>query len=170
MAHPAQRQFFERVKAKFPQSFTGVKVIDCGSLDVNGSLKSMFHDSSYLGVDIVRGQNVDLVRLVKDLSFNESFDTVVSGEMLEHSEFYQEDFRKMYQMLKHGGLLAISAAGKGRPEHGTRRTGDLWGTNPDYYKNIEKEDVERVFDLPNEFTEYEILEENNDFYFWGIKK
>lgn len=39
MAHPAQRQFFERIKKEFPDYFVNSKVIDFGSLDINGSSK-----------------------------------------------------------------------------------------------------------------------------------
>jgi SAM-dependent methyltransferase len=169
MAHPAQRNFFKEIRKRFPEHFYQVRVIDCGSLNVNGSLKDLFEDSFYFGVDIVPGLNVDIVCPVKDLDYKEVFDTVVSAEMLEHSETYKEDLEKMVKMLRPGGLLVISAAGKGRAEHGTRRTGDSWGTSPDYYKNIEHIDFENII---KDLKDFEITynPEAKDIYFWGIKK
>jgi SAM-dependent methyltransferase len=171
MAHKEQNEFFQEVKKKFPKSFENVKVIDCGSLDVNGSLADLFWESAYIGVDIVEGKNVDMVQPVHTLKFENYFDTVISAEMLEHDEHWKESLLKMHKMAKPGGLVAISCAGKGRAEHGTTRTGkgDIWGTSPDYYRNVTEEDILDVYD--GLFEEYECRYEPNhkDTYFWGIK-
>ena len=37
MSHKEQQDFFESVKNKFPQHFTDVRVLDIGSLDINGN-------------------------------------------------------------------------------------------------------------------------------------
>lgn len=179
MAHKAQQQFFENVKGLYPEHFEG-EALDCGSLDVNGSLAGMFHGSKYTGIDIAPGKNVHVVASVEkyfsDNFTNDDpvlnmplFDTIVSGEMLEHDEFWKEDFQRMIDMLKPGGLLAMSCAGKDRPEHGTTRTGNVWGTSNDYYRNIEKSDLEPFFD---QFSEYDCMENrvDKDTYFYGIKK
>lgn len=172
MSHPEQKQFFERVREKYPRQFTGVKSIDCGSLDVNGSLRMLFNDSWYRGVDIVPGKNVNIVSAIKDLDIDD-IDTVVSGEMLEHDETWAESLQKMYDITKSGGLIAISCAGKGRKEHGTARTtGErkLWGTSPNYYRNLTEEDFRTVY-KDNMFTEmyFEYNPVSCDQYFYGIK-
>lgn len=171
MAHQAQRDFFLSVKDKHPEHFHNVSVIDCGSLDVNGSLKDLFIDSQYTGVDIVGGKNVDIVSAIKDLP-DTQYDTVISGEMLEHDESWAASLKKMYDMCKPGGLIAISAAGRGRREHGTRRTtgSSIWGTSPDYYMNIEEEHVRSVY-KPEMFKELHISynEQAHDIYCYGIK-
>lgn len=173
MAHPAQKQFFESVKTKHPKYFDNVNVIDCGSLDVNGTLKDLFTNSDYTGVDIVAGKNVDIVSHIKDLP-DKKYDVVISGEMLEHDETWADSLKKMFDMCKKGGLIAISAAGKGRPEHGTTRsTGKnaIWGTSADYYMNIEEEHIRSVF-KEDMFTESEVTynERAKDIYFYGVKK
>lgn len=172
MAHPAQKAFFESVKEKYPEAFKGVRVLDCGSLNVNGKLKDLFEDSSYVGIDIVPGDNVDMVKSVAQFKadmFGAKYDTIISGEMLEHDENWKQDIQNMIDMLRPGGLLAVSCAGKGRPEHGTRRTGNEWGTNPDYYRNVTREDVKPFMD---QFNDWKIIENENDqdTYFYGIKK
>ena len=40
MAHPEQRDFIFRVKEKYLEFFKGKKVLDIGSLDINGSEKN----------------------------------------------------------------------------------------------------------------------------------
>jgi SAM-dependent methyltransferase len=169
MAHKAQREFFERVKAKFPEFFTGKKVLDCGSLDINGNLKDLFIGGEYCGVDIHEGPNVDIVSKVHDLPFDNELDVIVSAEMLEHDEHWKESLQHMYKMLKPGGLLIISAAGKGRPEHGTK--GLNWGTSPDYYGNITEKHFFEALDLPKQFKDrfMEYNEADKDFYFYGFK-
>lgn len=173
MSHPAQKEFFRKVKKLHPDSFHKVKVIDCGSLDVNGSIKDIFTESEYIGVDIVGGKNVDVVSHIKDLAFEDgSFDTVVSGEMLEHDGTWKESLQKMYDLCKPGGLIAITCAGEGRREHGTRRTnGKVWGTDPDYYMNLTEEHFREVY-KDDMFTEahHEYNPVAYDQYFYGIKK
>lgn len=172
MSHPEQRDFFVSVKKQYPASFKNVKVIDCGSLDVNGSLKDLFEDSDYTGVDIVQGgRNVDIVSKTHELPFHEEFDTVLSGEMLEHDEYWELSLKKMFDMVKPGGILALSAATDGRPEHGTTRTGAHWGTSHDYYMNINAGHIRSVL-KPEWFAHYEISvhKGHSDIFFLGVKK
>lgn len=180
MAHPDQRQFFESVKATHPQAFQGVVALDCGSLDVNGSLKDLFDaESSYVGVDIRPGAGVDVRAFIHELPWPEgAFDTIVSAEMLEHDEYWNLSLIKMYQLLRVGGLLALSMATTGRAEHGTRRYPDtgtcgdgIWGTSQTYYRNLTLEDLEGVFVVDRQFSMWcaETNQRHCDLYFWGIK-
>ena len=61
MAHTNQILYCESVKTKYPQFFKNVKVLDIGSLDINGSNRYLFEDCDYLGIDVGEGRNVDLV-------------------------------------------------------------------------------------------------------------
>ena len=61
MAHEAQRLFFKNIKDDLPEYFDRVNVVYFGSKDYNGSLKSLFTNSEYIGVDISPGRNVDVV-------------------------------------------------------------------------------------------------------------
>lgn len=172
MAHLQQQQFFDRVKESYPEHFKGISVVDFGSLDINGSLKDMFVDCHYTGVDIRPGKNVDVVCMAHRF-VGEPVDTVVSGEMLEHDEHWLESLLNMYALLKDGGLMAISAAGEGRPEHGTNRTLDpLWGTSPSYYRNM-TEEMFQIFksQLSKPFRESstEVRPDVFDIYFYGVK-
>jgi SAM-dependent methyltransferase len=171
MSHLAQQEFFRKVKKEYPEHFHKVRVLDCGSLDVNGTIKDYFTESEYTGVDIAQGRNVDMVSHIKDLTFEDgSFDTVVSGEMLEHDETWRESLQRMYDLTRHGGLIAITCAGEGRKEHGTRRTGAIWGTSDDYYMNLTEDNFREVF-KDEMFTsfQHEYNATAKDQYFYGVK-
>lgn len=40
----------------------GSRVLDCGSLDVNGAFRDSFSEHEYMGSDISPGRNVDVVQ------------------------------------------------------------------------------------------------------------
>ena len=179
VAHRSQQEFCERVKARFPAYFTGTTVLDCGSLDVNGSNRPLFSGGKYTGVDLGPGRNVDMVSAIHDLTFADgAFDVIVSTECFEHDPHYVFSLRNMVRMLRPGGLLFFSCATTGRPEHGTRRAHA--GSSPltarlpgwqDYYRNLTEEDVRAAIDLAA-FASYEFTanDTDKDLYFWGVKQ
>jgi hypothetical protein len=61
MSHKEQLQFFENVKSAFPDFFAGKKVFEVGSVNINGSIRSFFENSEYLGIDVAPGPGVDVV-------------------------------------------------------------------------------------------------------------
>lgn len=150
MAHNAQAVFFKQVKKTFPEYFKWSVVLEVGSLDINGSVRPLFEDCIFLGVDVGHGPGVDMVCFGENLQFrDESFDTVVSSECFEHAEGWADIFANMKRMTKPNGLIVFTCAGKGRPEHGTSRS-DV-GSSPltvghgiEYYGNLMIEDFEKV--------------------------
>ena len=90
------------------------KVLDVGSCDVNGSYRQFFEGQRfiYTGLDMVKGPNVDIVpryayRWAEIAS--DSFDIVISGQALEHVEFFWITVAEMVRVLRKGGLLCIIA-------------------------------------------------------------
>ncbi len=181
MAHPQQQAFCESVKARFPQYFTGAMALDIGSLDINGNNHTLFDGTTlYLGVDVAVGRNVDVITPAHQLLLPDAtFDTVVSTECLEHDRHWVESLRNAARMLRPGGLMVITCATTGRPEHGTRRTtphdapllmaiDDEWA---DYYRNLDEADIRAALDVPGLFQliEFSIGEETHDLYFFAIK-
>ena len=69
-----------------------LRLLDVGSLDVNGSYRDLFDTEfwSYDGLDMERGKNVDFVP-TDPYDWNEiknnTYDLVISGQALEHIEF-----------------------------------------------------------------------------------
>lgn len=98
-----------------------IKVLDVGSYDVNGSYKSLFDPLRFLytGLDMVPGPNVDLVPEApyrwRELG-EDSFDVVISGQALEHIEFFWLVVAEMVRVTREGGLLCIVVP-RGFDEH-----------------------------------------------------
>ena len=179
MAHFQQQLFIQETKQLFPRYFNNVKVLECGSMNINGSVRSFFSNCSYLGIDNHPGPDVDLVIPLHDINNCDSkelmynFDTVISCEMLEHDFYWDLSFKKMYSILKPNGLLIITCGGYNRKIHGV---GD-YGSDPlkNHYKNITASDLTKTFDLEFLFQDFRIHyngggDLKGDLYFWGIKR
>lgn len=108
--HPANRIFWYRCQMRYPHYFAGHKrIIEFGSLNINGSLREHFDVSEYVGVDWRPGPCVDIVSLAHEVNFApESFDVVVSASMLEHDPYWEKSLAKMVEVMKPGGLMAVS--------------------------------------------------------------
>ena len=145
--------FFERIKETFAGLFTGVKVLEAGSLDVNGSPRKYFsEDCEYIGVDAKNGRGVDWWGIFHEYSEKPAgyFDVCLTTEMLEHDPYWRISLLHMVEMIREGGSLIISCAGPGRGPHGIKywvnpKTGNVapeyhpWGPELDYYWNIKPE-------------------------------
>lgn len=175
MAHKQQLDFVEALKGTFPDSFKNQKVLEVGSLNINGTVRIFFEDCDYLGIDVGPGPGVDLVCKGEDLDHpDNTYDTVVSTECFEHTPAWLEIFKNMTRMAKSGGLVFFTCASTSRPEHGTRRTTpqDAPLLNWDYYRNITEEDFTSALDFDSMFSVYKFFynSESYDLYFFGIKK
>lgn len=110
------------------QATKKLEVLDVGSYDVNGCYKELFNPSqfNYVGLDMEKGPNVDLVPLSpykwKELK-NDSFDVVISGQAMEHIEFFWVTVSEIVRVTKEGGLICIIAP-NGFGEH--RYPVDCW--------------------------------------------
>ncbi|MDD4478561.1 MAG: class I SAM-dependent methyltransferase [Mesotoga sp.] len=125
--------------AAFAESLpSSQRVLDVGSMDVNGSYKPLFQDHDYQGLDIAPGPNVDIVAPdpydwpIED----NSFDVVISGQCLEHVEYPWRTVEEIARVLKPGGMCCIIAPSNG-PEH--RYPIDCYRYMPDGMKAMAKD-------------------------------
>lgn len=181
MSHKSQQDFCNSVKRNFPEYFgskEAIMVLDAGSMDINGNNRYLFENYGYVGVDVAEGPNVDVVMPLHDYESFIIFDFVISTEMLEHDMYWQDSLIRMVEFCRSGGMILITCASTGRPEHGTKRTGsegDSPGSNMlfgDYYRNLTEGDIRSVINCEETFERF-YFEYNpfaNDLYFWGIKK
>lgn len=173
MAHKQQKDYCNTVKEKHKDHFHNKRVLEVGSLNVNGSFRELFTDCDYTGIDIVAGKDVDIVCKGHEFESAQKFGVVCSGECFEHDEYWPKTLDKMYDLLEKGGLFFFTCASDGRAEHGTKRTGgSIWGTNPNYYQNINEAMVRTVWNPEEMFDDFEFIynPESKDLYFKGIKK
>lgn len=114
----------------------GATVIDVGSQDVSGfgiTYRGLFPDSKYIGADIVKGRNVDI--LIDSLEWNElkDVDAVISGQTLEHVSDVPKLMDSIFKILKPGGLICIIAPSAGPPHY-----------YPEWFTNFSTETMERI--------------------------
>jgi SAM-dependent methyltransferase len=178
VAHPQQQQFVSNLKLKLPDSFDGKKVLEVGSLDINGSVRDFFTDCDYVGIDLSEGPGVDYVAQGQDFGAPDNYyDTVCSLECFEHNPYWFETFANMARMCKPGGLIFFTCATTGRPEHGTSRTSPAdspftvdagW----DYYQNLTEADFRNrvYFDAFFKFHYFSTNVDSRDLYFYGKLK
>lgn len=176
MAHKEQQEFIEIIQSKFPGFFSGKRVLEIGSLDINGSVRKLFNGCEYIGVDVAAGPGVDVVCQGQDYDApDDSFDVVISCEVMEHNPFWAETVKNMIRLCKPGGLVVMTCATLGRREHGTERTSTVdspltVGLGWSYYKNLTEKDFleKRAMDglrhiFVRNWSEY-------DLYMVGIKE
>jgi len=131
------------------------RVLDVGSLDVNGSLRPLFPD--YFGVDMRAGKNVDIVANSHLLPFkNKSFDLVVCVETLEHDDQPFKTMSEIYRVLKDGGWCIITAPYITFPKH--CYPSDYWRFTAEAFKVLLKK-----------FKNVEAFEDENETYGIGQK-
>jgi len=178
MAHQQQFDYIQTLKLKYPTQFFNKKVLEVGSLNINGSIRMFFTECDYLGIDVGAGPGVDLVCEGQNLDHpNETYDTVGSCECFQHNPHWVETFNNMHRMTKPKGLIFMTCATTGRPEHGTTRTSPqdsplTTGIGWEYYKNLTVEDFSQNINLDDMFLayEFEIGAPHQDLYFYGIKR
>lgn len=175
MAHKEQQYFLNSLRTLFPEHFSNVRVLDVGSLNINGSIRQHFDGSEILGIDVGEGPGVDLVCAGQDLDHPDGhYDTVCSCECFEHNPYWVETFRNMIRMTRSGGLVIMTCATDGRAEHGTKRSKpeDAPLIEWDYYRNLNEQDFRHEFDLDQLFTEYAFMVEPlvHDLYFYGFRR
>ena len=124
------KSFFQTYAEFFP-SDKSTKVLEIGSQDVNGSLRSVAPDAfDYIGVDFQAAKGVDVV-LTDPYSLpfaSESVDIVLSSSCFEHSEMFWLVFLEVMRVLKPRGLFYLNAPSAGSFH---RYPVDCWRFYPD---------------------------------------
>ena len=135
--HTSSLEHINRLVGKYLSGREGLRVLDIGSLDVNGTYKRFFahSKSTYLGLDLAAGPNVDVVltstyRLPVP-SFSQ--DVIVCGQVFEHAQFFWLTWLEMVRVLRPGGLIFLVAPSRG-PEH--RYPQDCWRFYPDGFQAL----------------------------------
>lgn len=120
------------------------QVLELGSRTVSGPwpfsgpVRPLFPGAEYLGVDVVAGENVDVVgdaATWRPEPFRR-FDTVVCTETLEHAPNAEDICRNAWELLEPGGVFILTAAGVGRAPHSAVDGGPL--QEGEFYRNVSR--------------------------------
>jgi len=153
-----------------------LRILDVGSMDINGSYRGLFSDPPwfYQGADTGPGKNVDIV-LPDPYSWrgisSGSVDVVISGQVFEHVEYFWMTILEMERVLKPGGWICLVAP-SGGPAH--RYPVDCWRFLPDGFTALARfaglETVE-IYLTSEKIGKYEDSSRMwNDSVFIGKKK
>lgn len=153
------------------------RVLEIGSYDVNGSVRSNFKNASnYVGVDLIPGPSVDVVNKGHLYKSETKFDIVLSVESFEHNSDWIKTFENMIELADDNGIVIFTCATKGRLEHGTYRTDPYSSPGTaskenSYYKNLTATDFMNSFPLKSAFVCYDFFVNDltKDLYFYGLK-
>lgn len=136
----------------------GKRVIEVGSADITGSLRSiieLMRPSSYIGVDLEKARGVDIVCRAEDLLKRfkkESFDLVIATELLEHVKDWKKVISNFKNLCNSGGTILITTRSFGYPYHSCPY--DFW--------RYESEDMENIF------ADCQVLILEKDYQFPGV--
>ena len=151
MSHPEQTKFVELVRDLNAERLSQARILEVGSFDVYGTFRSMFDSAEeYIGIDLSDGPGVDRVLSAHEMvvggefageSAGGNFDVVISCEALEHDPDWRLTVTNSLTLLRSPGMLVVTCASTGRPEHGTTRTNpeESPGTQSlgwDHYANV----------------------------------
>ncbi len=157
--------FFDVYSESIRNTTQTVKVVEIGSLDVNGSIRDHApKDFEYIGVDFSSGKGVDVI--LDDpykLPFqNESVDIVVTSSCFEHSELFWVLFIEILRIIKPTGLFYLNAPSNGEFH---RWPVDCWRFYPDSGLALQKwanlNSIDSV--LLESYTSKQLNDQWNDF-------
>jgi SAM-dependent methyltransferase len=138
--HISVFEFF--VDSTEADEFNSKRVLEIGSKYVNGSVRTFIEKSyspeKYTGADIESGKCVDVILSAEKIAVHfgsESFDVVVTTEMLEHVMDWRAAIENMKVVTKCGGYIYVTTRSKGFAYHGYPY--DFW--------RYEIEDIEMMF-------------------------
>lgn len=141
-------------------------VLEFGSLDINGSVRSILGPRStrYVGIDPAYGKGVDIVADAAVFRDIEQFDVVVCCEVFEHTPKWPQIVSNAHRNLNDGGLFIATMAGDGRTPHSAIDENPLrdW----EYYGNVSEYELERVMNI---FKKNDINKLDFDLRCCGIK-
>lgn len=118
-------EWFINIVSKNPEEFRNKRILEVGGRNVNGSVRPLIEKfclpEDYIGIDIEDGKYVDIVlsaEKVLEYFGEESFDVVISTELLEHTKDWRIVINNMKGVLKRKGIIYITTCSYGFQYHG----------------------------------------------------
>jgi predicted methyltransferase len=133
--HAGAFDFVKRYSTSLP-----ISVIEIGSRNINGSVRVLFPNAHWTGLDLHAGPAVDVVCDAMLYEPSEQVALVVCCEVFEHTTNWREIIARVFDWLQPGGIFLMTCAGTGRMPHSAIDGGAL---RPDeHYENISQSEME----------------------------
>lgn len=159
------------------------RVLEIGSLNINGSLRDLFLDqSNYWGIDVQDGPGVDEVADARTWSGFTSggYDLVLCAEVLEHQYDWRGIINQSAFHTADDGYFIMTAAGVGRHPHSAKTGWHLehgqYDEQPhditdelEYYKNITEYDLSDCLEDVG-FRHWNITTPGEDIQCWATRR
>ena len=71
--HQAQIKWCQWLRQVYPSHFYKKRVLDVGSLNVNGTNRVLFKKCEYVGIDVIEGKGVDVVTIAHEYEPDKPF-------------------------------------------------------------------------------------------------
>lgn len=115
--HLANQLFWEYCNKKYSTILRNASIIEFGSLNVNGSARTLLQGyKSWIGVDWRPGDCVDVVSLAHQVTLGQH-EVVFSCSMLEHDPYWELSVPNMVKHMKESGVLLLSWGAALNPAH-----------------------------------------------------
>ena len=132
--HPGAFEFVGRFATS-----DAVSVVEIGSRDINGTIRSHFPAAHWTGLDLYPGPSVDWVGDAMEYETQTPVGIVICCEVFEHSNKWPFLLHRASHWLRPGGQIIITCAGQGRDPHSAIDGGEL---HPDeHYANITQDEL-----------------------------
>jgi hypothetical protein len=135
--HAAAYRFVERVAPDCGQAGTALEI---GSRNINGTVRTLFPDFNYLGIDVVHGEDVDVVADGATYTPPHPVNLVLCCEVLEHTPEAQAIVAHALDLLPPGGHLVVTCAAPDRAPHSAIDGGQV--RPGEYYRNVTRDELE----------------------------
>lgn len=127
--HPEAYGYVARFATDDPLS-----VVEIGSRNVNTTVRPLFPNADYWGIDAQPGPCVDEVADGAVWRPFWTVDLVVCAEVFEHTPDWRDIVANTRHIVRPGGRVVFTCAGRGRPVHGVGADDPL---SPGHYRNVE---------------------------------
>lgn len=118
-----------------------VSVLDIGGRDINGSPRHLYPNAArYVVLDNQPDRGVDIVADAATWTPDQRYEVVLCLEVFEHTPAWPDILHTAYRALVPGGILVLTMAGPGRPEHSAVDGGPALHPG-EHYANIEPADL-----------------------------
>ncbi len=120
------------------------KVLEVGSRQVDGGgIRDLVKDSDYIGLDMIDGENVDIVKNAHDMTYENKFDLVICFDTIEHDDGFWLTVENCRKAVKKGGFFILAAPSVRCPQHDW--PGDYWRFMPQSFEKIFFREYEDVY-------------------------